>query len=121
MHTILKTMALLSTLLTVLPGISAAQDFDPETGYARIRALTSGLESMTAQFHQELLDADGQLIQEGRGTLSIQRPNRFRWQYSEPYEQLVLGDGDCGLMTQTWNRQWCAVTTTYWRRRRQCC
>ncbi len=94
MHSILKTMALLSTLLTVLPGISAAQDFDPETGYARIRALTSGLESMTAQFHQELLDADGQLIQEGRGTLSIQRPNRFRWQYSEPYEQLVLGDGE---------------------------
>ena len=87
-------MSLLVTLLTMLPGMAAAQDLDPEPGYARVRALTSGLDSMTAQFHQQLLDADGQLIQEGRGTLSIQRPDRFRWQYAEPYEQLVLGDGE---------------------------
>lgn len=87
-------MSLLVTLLTMLPGMAAAQDIDPEPGYARVRALTTGLDSMTAQFHQQLLDADGQLIQEGRGTLSIQRPDRFRWQYAEPYEQLVLGDGE---------------------------
>lgn len=87
-------MSLLVTFLTMLPGMAAAQDLDPEPGYARVRALTSGLDSMTAQFHQQLLDADGQLIQEGRGTLSIQRPDRFRWQYAEPYEQLVLGDGE---------------------------
>ncbi len=94
MHSIVKKMSLLVTLLTMLPGMAAAQDIDPEPGYARVRALTTGLDSMTAQFHQQLLDADGQLIQEGRGTLSIQRPDRFRWQYAEPYEQLVLGDGE---------------------------
>jgi len=94
MHSIAKKMSLLVTFLTMLPGMAAAQDLDPEPGYARVRALTSGLDSMTAQFHQQLLDADGQLIQEGRGTLSIQRPDRFRWQYAEPYEQLVLGDGE---------------------------
>ncbi len=94
MHSIVKKMSLLVALLTMLPGMAAAQDLDPEPGFARVRALTSGLGSMTAQFHQQLLDADGQLIQEGRGTLSIQRPDRFRWQYAEPYEQLVLGDGE---------------------------
>ena len=90
----LRTFMLVTVALLVPAFGMSAEEVDTERGYARIRAYTSGLHSMTAQFRQQMIDAGGELVQEGRGTLSIQRPNRFRWQYTEPYEQLILGDGE---------------------------
>lgn len=90
----LRTFMLVTTALLVPASGMSTEEVDTERGYARIRAYTSGLHSMTAKFRQQMIDADGELVQEGRGTLSIQRPNRFRWQYTEPYEQLILGDGE---------------------------
>lgn len=90
----LRTFMLVTVALLVPAFGISAEEVDTERGYARIRAYTSGLHSMTAQFRQQMIDSGGELVQEGRGTLSIQRPNRFRWQYTEPYEQLILGDGE---------------------------
>src|SRR5690606_9196601 len=52
-----------------------------------------GLQTLSADFEQTLYDAKGSLTQTAQGRLSIQRPGRFRWDYSSPYRQLVLGDG----------------------------
>ena len=52
-----------------------------------------GLQTLSADFEQTLYDAKGNLTQTAQGRLSIQRPGRFRWDYSSPYRQLVLGDG----------------------------
>lgn len=52
-----------------------------------------GLQTLSADFEQTLYDPKGNLTQTARGRLSIQRPGRFRWDYSSPYRQLVLGDG----------------------------
>lgn len=52
-----------------------------------------GLQSLSAHFEQTLLDAQGKVSQQAQGQLSIQRPGRFRWDYTTPYRQLVLGDG----------------------------
>lgn len=52
-----------------------------------------GLQTLSADFEQTLYDAKGSLAQTAQGRLSIQRPGRFRWDYSSPYRQLVLGDG----------------------------
>ena len=89
-----RTFPVLAAVLLLHAVAISAQEVDAERGYARIRAFTAGLNSMTAEFHQLMIDANGEVIQEGRGTLSIQRPDRFRWQYTEPYEQLILGDGE---------------------------
>jgi len=50
--------------------------------------------TLQAEFYQELSDADGQLIEVATGTMSLQRPNRFLWQYRDPLEQLILADGE---------------------------
>src|SRR5690606_3953264 len=42
---------------------------------------------------QELFTADGRLAERQSGTLVLERPSRFRWHYSEPFEQLVVADG----------------------------
>ena len=48
---------------------------------------------MTARFEQQLIDANDEVVDESSGMLEIQRPGRFRWTYTEPYEQLLLADG----------------------------
>ena len=85
---------MLTALLLLGSAGAWAQVADAESGYSRIRAFIGGLDGMTASFDQRLLDADGALVQESSGVLSVQRPDRFRWQYSSPYEQLILGDGE---------------------------
>ena len=78
-----------ATLLLLLAGHASA-------GPARERfdAFLHGLESMEARFRQVLLDERGQAVDESTGIVSLQRPGRFRWDYSAPFPQLIVADGD---------------------------
>jgi outer membrane lipoprotein carrier protein len=40
-----------------------------------------------------LSDRNGQSLEESSGTLAISRPDRFRWDYREPYQQVIVADG----------------------------
>lgn len=64
------------------------------TGLQRLEAFTAQLDSLRAQFVQSLFDAQGKSVQESRGTVLLQRPGRFRWEYRVPYEQLIVADGE---------------------------
>lgn len=50
--------------------------------------------TLQADFAQSLVDADGIVIEESLGRLVIRKPGQFLWHYSEPYEQLLLADGN---------------------------
>ena len=47
----------------------------------------------SARFDQVTLDEAMNPIQESSGNLWIQRPGKFRWNYTVPYEQHIVGDG----------------------------
>ncbi|RJG48728.1 outer membrane lipoprotein chaperone LolA [Motilimonas pumila] len=47
-----------------------------------------------AQFNQQVLDADGEVIQQAKGELTVSRPDRFKWQVTEPDEELVVSNGN---------------------------
>ncbi len=49
--------------------------------------------SMRARFHQVVLDKQGRKTQEVDGTMLLQRPNKFRWDYQKPFEQQIISDG----------------------------
>ena len=49
--------------------------------------------TLSARFDQQLVDADGIVVEESSGTLEIQRPGQFRWAYDLPYEQIMVADG----------------------------
>jgi outer membrane lipoprotein carrier protein len=79
----------------VFAGSAAAQPAAPaEDGFARLDAFLSGVQSLTAEFKQELWTADHRLLQTETGTLALHRPNRFRWTYREPTELTVVADGE---------------------------
>src|SRR5882672_4083666 len=53
----------------------------------------AGLASWSADFTQTIDDGHGKVLRSAAGKLYLQRPGKFRWDYSEPSEQLVLADG----------------------------
>lgn len=50
-------------------------------------------QTLHAEFSQSQFDERRGLIQEMSGTVSIERPGRFRWDYRLPYEQHIVADG----------------------------
>jgi outer membrane lipoprotein carrier protein len=66
---------------------------DPAAGRQKVEGFLQGLESLQAQFEQTLTDRNGQTVERASGTLAIRRPNRFRWDYREPNEQVIVADG----------------------------
>lgn len=58
-----------------------------------VKSFFSGLKTLTAEFEQRVQNSKFKATEVSRGTLSIQRPGRFRWDYRTPYVQQIVGDG----------------------------
>jgi outer membrane lipoprotein carrier protein len=68
----------------VISGVSGREQLD---------RFLKDTQSLRADFGQTVTDANGKVIQQGRGEMLIARPGRFRWEYRKPYEQLIVSDG----------------------------
>lgn len=75
------TICLVFSNLAFADGVSSLLDFFNHTN------------SMRAQFTQVVNDLKGRKVQEVEGTMQLQRPNKFRWDYKKPYEQQIVSDG----------------------------
>jgi outer membrane lipoprotein carrier protein len=75
--------------LVLLPLAAAAR----ADGVAMLKDYLRGLNSLSAEFRQITIPADGVGDIEARGTFYLLRPNRFRWEYRSPSEQLIVADG----------------------------
>ena len=76
----------------IIGGVAAAESTADE-GEALVDAFVKDVATLVGDFEQSLISAEGELIEVTRGRLEIQRPDRFRWAYSEPYEQWLIADG----------------------------
>jgi outer membrane lipoprotein carrier protein len=50
------------------------------------------LRSYSARFEQQRFDETGELLETATGDCSIERPGRFRWNYRDPYQQVIVSD-----------------------------
>ena len=62
-------------------------------GVSSLRDFFNNTTTMRAQFSQVVNDNQGRKVQEVEGTMQLQRPNKFRWDYKKPYEQQIVSDG----------------------------
>ncbi|HME38239.1 MAG TPA: outer membrane lipoprotein chaperone LolA [Steroidobacteraceae bacterium] len=76
--------AALAAVAAGSPSASAAAD---------VEKYLNGLASWTADFEQTIDDGHGNVLRSAAGRLYLQKPGKFRWDYSLPSEQLVLADG----------------------------
>ncbi len=75
------------------PWAQPAADGDAAAGVATLDAFLRDVHTLTADFKQELWTADQRLLQTETGSLSLRRPNSFRWIYAEPTQLTVVADG----------------------------
>ena len=62
-------------------------------GRDRLEAFLSGVESLQARFDQSVFDPSQGQTRRLEGVFYLQRPGKFRWDYTEPKGQIVLADG----------------------------
>ena len=53
-----------------------------------------GIESLEANFLQEIIDQDGVVLETSQGFLKIKKPNKYKWVYFSPLEQEIVSNGD---------------------------
>jgi outer membrane lipoprotein carrier protein len=85
--------ALISLPAAAGPAFAAAAAQTPQEGQKRVETFLQGLDGLQAQFRQTLSDRSGQQLEEASGTLAVSRPDRFRWDYRDPYQQVIVADG----------------------------
>ncbi len=59
----------------------------------RLRDALKNMDNLSADFKQTLRDEDKNIVQQSRGTLKLQRPGKFAWIYTDPFEQQIVADG----------------------------
>ena len=58
-----------------------------------LREFVSGVKSGHAVFTQTVTSPDGAKKKSSSGTFDFARPNRFRFAYAKPFDQLIVSDG----------------------------
>jgi outer membrane lipoprotein carrier protein len=58
----------------------------------QLRSFSAQVKSARGEFTQQVVRA-GKKPQQSSGQFSFARPGKFRWTYTQPYEQLLLADG----------------------------
>jgi outer membrane lipoprotein carrier protein len=85
-----KTFLLLSmfgVILATAHGVARAE------AMPQLHAFAAGLEGLQGRFVQRVFDANERIVEQSRGELAMATPNLFRWQYTEPFQQLIVADG----------------------------
>ena len=60
----------------------------------RLDAFTGGLQGLSAGFEQKVYAPGGQLNETSTGTVQLKAPRLFRWEYLQPFPNLIVADGD---------------------------
>lgn len=60
----------------------------------RLKEFVQATRSARVSFEQVVTAKNGRKAERAAGTFAFSRPGKFRWTYTKPYEQVIVGDGD---------------------------
>jgi len=63
------------------------------TSQIELEKFLDNTSSLSARFQQKLVDKYGYLLQQSAGSLNMQRPGKFSWDYILPYPQNIVSNG----------------------------
>lgn len=62
--------------------------------HKELRSLLAEYDGFSASFAQKVTDSDNNLLHQAKGKLVFKQPGKFRWQVSEPEQELLLSNGE---------------------------
>jgi outer membrane lipoprotein carrier protein len=65
-----------------------------DTGIDRLHSYLANVQGMEGNFRQQVIDSRGRVLEDASGTVAMQRPGRFRWNYQTPFERVIVADGE---------------------------
>lgn len=84
----------LIALLSMLALGAQAEPVDKGVGAGLLDAYLQKMSALRSEFRQTLLDEQERVVEEATGTVYLARPGRFRWEYREPEERVLVADGE---------------------------
>jgi len=82
------------TFLAAATALFAAPVLTLASGREAIQRFSTGLQSLDGRFVQQVFDAQGEPRDRSEGRISLKAPRQFRWEYQQPFPQLIVADGD---------------------------
>lgn len=82
----LKSLILLLSLIGAAPVLAASP--------TSVQRYFQSLQSLRAEFIQQVYDDRSRLMQASSGQMLMQKPGKFRWNYRTPSEQIIVADGE---------------------------
>jgi outer membrane lipoprotein carrier protein len=65
----------------------------PSAGVTALEGFLASVETLSAEFRQDVWSADDELLETSAGTMSLKRPNQFYWHFQTAPEMIVVADG----------------------------
>ena len=87
----MRLIKYIATTLCLITSLSAQAGGTPED-IQQLRELLQPITSLSAQFEQQITDANGFEMQTSSGLFQVAQPNNLRWIVSEPMPQQVISD-----------------------------
>ena len=82
-----KLKVIVIALVFITPFVAQAD------GISSLKNFYENTHAFRANFYQLVTDKHGRKVQEVYGQMQLKRPDKFRWDYSKPYEQQIISDG----------------------------
>ena len=60
----------------------------------RFSIIVSETNTMQGDFHQTVVDLQGDIIQQVDGNFYFKKPNMFKWNYKKPFKNQIISDGE---------------------------
>jgi len=60
----------------------------------RLDQFAQGLQGLQGRFEQQVIDPQGRVKEESSGEIALSVPRQLRWEYLQPFPQLIIADGE---------------------------
>lgn len=77
-------------LIAILLSLNSLLSMASDEPIKQLKNFLSSSKSITANFKQVLLNEAGDPLQTSYGLLYLQRPGKFRWDYTKPFQQQIV-------------------------------
>ena len=103
-----------AVIVLVLAVGAGAEDKPPLTqALDRLQERYETTRTLTADFRQTVESPTLAKPLESHGTVAFEKPNRMRWEYAKPDEQVIVGDGETLWVYQPEEKQ-VIKAATWW-------
>ena len=89
-----RRLSACACVLLLLSGMDSGAAEQDTADLEQLRIYLGEIGDLRAEFKQEVIGPEQEILELASGTVVLSKPGRFRWDYLEPYERVIVADGE---------------------------